>query len=563
VVILRLSGTASATAADSIIVLGNTTIENGATFATGSHQHLLGGNFENNGTFTPTSGGTITFNGTSAQTISGSSATNFDGLSVNNHHGVSMLKDINVNNVLSFLNGNLSVGSNTLGINGTIYNPSGIIQVSSVSSLSFGGTSAILLNNNLFNGHAVINNLTVNRSGGVTLGNESMTVNGTLTLTSGTLTIAANTLTLAGSSPTRTNGTINAGNVSATLVFANSAPVTLPGAIFDGNVNNLTLTGTGGITAGSDISMNMLLSLQSTNPTAFKGSLDMDSFTLNMGANATTVGAGDVTGIVKREHTFLNGVAYSFGNQYTTMNFLGVDGSTKPTWVSCKIEIGTAPVWRTSNVKRIYSFLQSGGDDRTYVKLHYLDSELDASETDESKIIMYTDKDGLITGDNTVSLGKTSNNTTDNWVELVGMAINQIATSSTTFAKEYGLGYTSVSKITWTGLGSVSYPGDWSLPGNWLGGVPTATDDVVIPAGLSTEYPYRNLLSSISPAYVKTLEIESGAILNSQDYTITVTGSGDAWVNNGTFVPGWGTVILPTASKQILSKLREQIIFII
>ncbi len=108
-----------------------------------------------------------------------------------------------------------------------------------------------------------------------------------------------------------------------------------------------------------------------------------------MGVSATTLGIGDVTGIVKREHAFLNGVGYNFGNQFTTINFLGIEGSTKPTSVSCKIEIGTAPEWRTSNVKRIYSFLQADGNDRTYVKLHYLDSELDASESDESKIIIH------------------------------------------------------------------------------------------------------------------------------------------------------------------------------
>ncbi len=63
-----ISGTAYAIAADSMIVHGNTTIDNGATFATGSHHHFFSGNFENNGTFTPTSGGIVSFNGTSAQT---------------------------------------------------------------------------------------------------------------------------------------------------------------------------------------------------------------------------------------------------------------------------------------------------------------------------------------------------------------------------------------------------------------------------------------------------------------------------------------------------------------
>ncbi|MBK6285290.1 MAG: hypothetical protein IPF54_23930 [Draconibacterium sp.] len=52
------------------------------------------------------------------------------------------------------------------------------------------------------------------------------------------------------------------------------------------------------------------------------------------------------------------------------------------------------------------------------------------------------------------------------------------------------------------------------LPGNWLGGVPTASDDVLIPAGLTTAYPYRNLLSALAPSNIKTLEIENGAMVN-------------------------------------------------
>ena len=144
-----ISGTANAIAADSMIVLGNTTIDNGATFATGSHHHFFSGNFENNGTFTPTSGGTVSFNGTSAQTLSGSSTTSFDNLTIANLQGITMQSNINVNNLLTFKNGNLSVGANTLGINGTVSHFSGHIDVNSTSSLSFGGTSAITLIDNL------------------------------------------------------------------------------------------------------------------------------------------------------------------------------------------------------------------------------------------------------------------------------------------------------------------------------------------------------------------------------------------------------------------------------
>ncbi len=329
-----------------------------------------------------------------------------------------------------------------------------------------------------------------------------------------------------------------------TIEYTGSAAQTL----VEGTYNNLIMSGAGGGTAAADMTVNAVLNLSHANPSSTQGILHTDTYILNMGESATTIGIGDVTGFVKREHSFSNAINYSFGNQFTTINFLGIAGATKPTWVSCKIEIGTAPLWRTENVKRIYSFLQADGTDRTYTKLHYLDSELDASETDESKIIMYTDKDGLETGDNTVALGKTTNDDEDNWVELLGMAIDQIATSSTTYAKEYSLGYTNVSKIIWTGEGAVLYPGDWSLPGNWLGGVPTTNDSVLIPSGLTTAYPYRNLLSAFTPAIVKTFEIEAGATVALDDYDITISGDARAWVNNGTLNAGTSAVIFNKGS---------------
>jgi len=544
---LTVSGTTSAIAADSISIDGNLNIYSGATFGTGSSTVKLKGNFDNQGTFTSGTNGQLYLIGDSSiQTISSSSAISFEILRLSNPLGVTFDANIEVNNKIMLCEGPVNIGSNTLTLNGTIYNPAGNLNLSSSSNLSFGGSSAITINNNLFGGNVTLNNLTINRSGGVSLGNEDINIAGTLTLTSGTLTVGANTLTISGSSPTLSSGNIDASDASANIVFNNSSSITLPNSIFTGDINNLKISGAGGVISNDDLTIDGVLNLYAANPSSTKGILDMNSSTLDMGVNATTIGEGDVTGIVRRQHTFTDGVEYTFGNQYTTIEFLGVSGAAKPAWLSCKIEIGSAPVWRTTNVKRVYKFAQAaGGTDRTHTKLHYLESELNASENDESQLTIWNDYDGLTTGDNTFVNGKTTNSTSQNWVELIGMATDFIA-PSTSFAKEYGIGYSNVTTITWTGLGSSSYPGDWSLPGHWSGGVPTENDDVLIPSTLpsgSCGYPDKNLLESESPAVAKSITIDTSAEIDASTFDITVKGAGNAWVNDGTFIAGSKNVI--------------------
>ncbi len=254
------SGTINATATASFTVNGNITVGNGTSITTGVYSHYLSGNFQNNGTFNASTGGNMIFNGSSVQTISGTSTTNFDKLTIDNNTGVALASNVNVNDALTFNNGTLKVENYTLGINGTINNPSGNIEVSNSSNLSFGGTAALVINNNLFSTAPSINNLTINRTGGVTLGNQSITVNGTLSLTAGTFTIGANTLTLAGYSPTRVSGIIDAGNTNATLAFTNASAITLPVSLITGNLNNLTVNGAG-VNAGSDLTLMAYLTL--------------------------------------------------------------------------------------------------------------------------------------------------------------------------------------------------------------------------------------------------------------------------------------------------------------
>jgi len=547
---LITAGTSASTASEAITILENLTIGNGSSFATGNYDHTIGGNLTNNGTLTTSSGSTITFNGTTAQTVSGSTTTTFEILNINNSAGVSLNTSANISNNITINNGNLNVGSVTLGINGTINNPGGSIQVSNSSNLSFGGTDAITLNSFLFSTTPSINDLTINRVGGVTLGDQNMTVNGTLTLTAGTLSIGANTLTISGNSPVRTSGNIDASQADATIAFANNAAITLPSSFFTGNIANFAINGDGGVTAGGDMTITGILNLTGTNPTSTKGSLEMGaSYILDMGVSATTTGTGDVTGIIRRQHTFTDGVEYTFGNQYTSVNFLNT--GIKPTWLKCKVSIGTAPTWRGEAIKRYYSFAQSGGTDRIIAKLHYLDSEMHDAETDETKLVFWDAYDPAFAQNNFIKYyprNKNDQNSSNNWVQLTGPAINYIATSSNLDVKQWGLSYTNVTKHVWTGNGSPTYDGDWSLPGNWAGGVPTANDDVLIPKPADLpidnngDYPFVNYLSSVVSAVAKSIEIEAGANINGTNYNITIYGDTTAWINNGTFTPGNGTI---------------------
>ncbi len=383
---LSTAGSASVTALSALTIAGNVKIGAGSTFITGSYTHAIGGNFDNDGTFTSGSGNTIAMNGALAQTITGSQPSNFDKLNVDNSNGISQITNASVINELILTKGNLTVGQDTLGINGAISKIAGHIEVSPVSSISFGGSAALSLPYDLFTSTPSILNLFIDRSGGVTFGNQSMTVNGVMKLINGTLDLEANSLTLSGSSPTRTSGSLNASNAGATLIFANSSAIALPASFFSGVVNNLTISGTGGVTARSNFTVNGVLNLASANPSETKGLLDMvdnwngypavadqSVYTLTMGSAATTTGIGDVSGTVRRAGISAS-TAYTYGNQFTTLAFTP---GTMPSVLDVTIRIGATPPGKTNAIKRSYQIVPTGGSGGTVsANFHYLDSEL-------------------------------------------------------------------------------------------------------------------------------------------------------------------------------------------
>ncbi len=215
---LALMDTAETTAASQLTIKGNLTISENTTFNTGNYNHSLKGYMENNGTFTNASGYNWTFNGTVIQTLLGTASYVFQNLIINNSEGVEIDSNTTIATSLTLTNGVFSINNVTLGINGTITKSDGYLEAHNGASMSFGGSSPLTLNTNLFNDIPVFGNFTLNNTGGLTLGNQDIVVNGLLDLTAGNLNLDNTNLTIGAT------GTISITNPSNTnMIVANNA----------------------------------------------------------------------------------------------------------------------------------------------------------------------------------------------------------------------------------------------------------------------------------------------------------------------------------------------------
>jgi len=123
------------TAGAYLSVRGNLTIS-GVTLIANNNSFAVGGNWNNNGTFTPGTN-TVTLNGSSLQAIGGSNVTTFNGLTVNNPAGatLSIPEFVGSSGVLTLINGPLNTtATNIL----TILNPA--------SGAATGGSAASYVN---------------------------------------------------------------------------------------------------------------------------------------------------------------------------------------------------------------------------------------------------------------------------------------------------------------------------------------------------------------------------------------------------------------------------------
>jgi hypothetical protein len=177
-------------------LLGNLTIDSGATYSSNDLSLTIGGNYLNNGTFTSSLSDTTYFAGT-AQTLSGTGTNTF-------HHFVSepvaslgVERHITITGNMAIVSGSLADDGNTITVLGNIFN-----------SGTHGGTGKILLNDTLrqdLGGGGSFGNLEINNPGNVRL-TSNITLEGNLQLTAGLLDIRNHRLTLSGNSDITATG---------------------------------------------------------------------------------------------------------------------------------------------------------------------------------------------------------------------------------------------------------------------------------------------------------------------------------------------------------------------
>ena len=201
----------------------------------------------------------IIFSGTSSQLIPSSHMENqtITNLEINNIAGVTLAGSLAVTKELKLSDGNLSILSNTLEVQGSLNYING--------DLVGGNNSNLIIHEcetNIYLQAVTVNNLNLNSSNGLSLSGD-ITINGSLQLEIGTLSINSHKLTIGGIIE-RTSGVISAESNFDLIEFANSLDFSIPLGCFSGEVNSIRINGAG-ITLSENLTITKSLEFISGN----------------------------------------------------------------------------------------------------------------------------------------------------------------------------------------------------------------------------------------------------------------------------------------------------------
>lgn len=545
-----------------VSLLGNVTVSGNLTFTSGklslgAFALTLGGTVTNTvaGGLKGEANSTIIVNSTVNPTLSfdqtspgGSNV--LKNLTINSSgQVVNLSTNLIVNGTTTFTAGKLAIGANTLTLKGPIVNTvnEGLTGGLSSNLIANGSSNATLsLDQSVPGVSNALDSLTINVGAQTITLNKPIKINSVLAIASGTLADGGNQLTSTGIINLST-GTFKLGSASVATSWPGFG---VRNILAGGTVEyaagvsqsvsavpayqNLTISAAAGAVSAGNLQVKGILNLSAANPSSTKGCLTMGTDTLKMGALATTVGQGDVTGIVIRT-TVVAGVTYTMGNEFTSITFPNT--GTLPTVIGIKISIGTAPLWRTRAIKRSYDFIQSGGTGtKAIINSHYLDAELNGNI--ENKLVDFSKR---FTGPVLTEHGKSNFNTIQNWV---GLSNVNVAFFSSVFGDlELTLDSSTLTSLTWNGSTSTS----WITATNWTpNGGPSTNTNLIIPDATTTTYDP----SLPATASNGSVTIESGGILNADPGALlSLNNTGLAWSNiGGTFNPGSSTVTFTDAN---------------
>ncbi len=374
----------------------------------------------------------------------------------------------------------MTIGSNTLTINGTL-SGTGSLGGGASSNLIIGGGSGALGSNLTFSGSTQVNNFTINRpsSGSVALG-SNLTVLGTFANTQGTLALNGNTLRLSG--PFTSGGSVT-GSATSTLIVDGAgalASMTVDG----GALNTFTLDRPG--------------STFVTNSTISISNLNLNNGIFDNSLAAISISSG---GTISRD----------------------VNGSILAT-----------PTGTSYNVVYVNaSAFASGGTG----------PELPVSSTLLNNLTMQGG--GIVTLNNAITVNGNLTLTSGNFVagsngidlkgNLISNATSSLTSSSFTFS-----GNTTVSGAQQVTFGSITVTGTLTptsalqINGNLVNNGTLNSGSGTVTFGGSTT------ISGTSVCAFNNVVINSGSSLTASASTnLNVAGN---WTNNGTFTHSSGTV---------------------
>lgn len=517
----------------------NGTVQVGSTAAGGALQTgTAAGNLRISGTRTFASNSTIIYNGSGAQFIGNGFPSGSDvNLTINNASGVTLSSslDIVALRTLTLASGNLSIGAQTLTINGTVSGSGGLVGGPS-SNLVIGGTGDF--GTLTFSGTTQLNNFTLNRTGGsglVTLGGN-LTILGTFTHSAGVLAIAANTFTISGAYGPASPGDLST-TASSTIIINGSGTLPSDVGLTGGALGTLTL-------ARASVSFITTSTTTITN-------LNLNSGTLDNGAGISIASGGTVTRSGGTLTSNLANTLDAYNVVYTTGTITtGPELPTNTTALAnlSKTGSGTLSLGSNITINGIFT-LSSGsfnaGSNSIDLKGNFVSS---ASSTLTSSAITFSGTTS-ISGTAVPTFGSitvTGSLTPSSNFQINGNLINNGTLNAGTATATFG-GTTTISGSSTSSFNNVVIAGILTAPVGNFNVAGTWTNNGTFNRGVATNTVTFNGTSSIAGTTATTFSgITITGILNAPT-NLSLAGS---FTNNGTFNRGSGTVIFAGTSIQ-------------